>query len=94
MAAEAGKSVLLVEKYGFADAAAVPGMPGTVCGMYLATDAGSAPEQVVWVFTKRGMSTVNSSCRISSGMTRPGRPIALGGRLRHALRGCSATGLL
>ncbi|WP_232839844.1 FAD-dependent oxidoreductase [Nocardia aurea] len=53
VAAEAGKSVLLVEKYGFAGGAAVAGMSGTVCGMYLATDTGSGPEQVVWGFTER-----------------------------------------
>jgi NADPH-dependent 2,4-dienoyl-CoA reductase/sulfur reductase-like enzyme len=53
VAAEAGKSVLLVEKYGFAGGAAVAGMSGTVCGLYLANGAGSSPEQVVWGFTER-----------------------------------------
>ncbi len=53
VAAEAGKSVLLVERYGFAGGAAVAGMSGTVCGMYLATGTGTAPEQVVYGFTER-----------------------------------------
>lgn len=35
VAAEAGLSVVVVEKYGFAGGAAVAGMSGTICGMYL-----------------------------------------------------------
>ena len=42
-----------VEKYGFAAGAAVAGMSGTVCGLYLANGAGSSPEQVVCGFTER-----------------------------------------
>jgi NADPH-dependent 2,4-dienoyl-CoA reductase/sulfur reductase-like enzyme len=36
--AEAGHSVILVERYGFAGGAAVAGMSGTICGLYLASD--------------------------------------------------------
>lgn len=53
VAAEAGKSVLLVEKYGFAGGAAVAGMSGTICGMYYATEHPEIPEQVVHGFTER-----------------------------------------
>jgi hypothetical protein len=53
VAAEAGKSVLVVEKYGFAGGAAVAGMSGTVCGMYLASDENREPRQVVAGFTER-----------------------------------------
>jgi hypothetical protein len=53
VAAEAGKSVVLVEKYGFCGGAAVAGMSGTICGLYLATDRARRPEQVVYGFTER-----------------------------------------
>jgi hypothetical protein len=53
VAAEAGLSVVVVEKYGFAGGAAVAGMSGTICGMYLASDAARRPEQVVHGFTER-----------------------------------------
>ena len=36
VAAEAGARVLVIEKYGFAGGAAVAGLSGTICGMYLA----------------------------------------------------------
>lgn len=50
--AEQGLSVVIVEKYGFAGGAAVAGMSGTLCGMYLAGDH-SVPQQVVHGFTER-----------------------------------------
>lgn len=54
VAAEAGLSVVLVEKYGFAGGAAVAGMSGTICGMYLASDDGRAgPQLAVAGFTTR-----------------------------------------
>lgn len=52
-AAEAGKSVVLLEKYGFAGGAAVAGMSGTICGLYTASDTARTPEQVVFGFTER-----------------------------------------
>lgn len=52
-AAEAGRSVLLVERYGFCGGAAVAGMSGTICGMYLAQEESTHPEQVVFGFTER-----------------------------------------
>ncbi len=54
VAAEAGLDVLLVERYGFAGGAAVAGMSGTICGLYLASDDPQAgPVQVVHGFTER-----------------------------------------
>ncbi|MCF0086381.1 MULTISPECIES: FAD-dependent oxidoreductase [Streptomyces] len=53
VAAESGRSVVLIEKYGFCGGAAVAGLSGTVCGLYLASDRGRGPEQVVFGFTER-----------------------------------------
>ena len=53
VAAEAGKSVVLLERYGFCGGAAVAGMSGTICGMYLASERRNAPEQIVFGFTER-----------------------------------------
>ncbi|UYM15525.1 FAD-dependent oxidoreductase [Endozoicomonas euniceicola] len=48
-----GLNTLLIEKYGFCGGAAVAGMSGTICGMYLASDDKSKPpEQVVFGFTE------------------------------------------
>ncbi len=53
IAAEAGARVLVIEKYGFAGGAAVAGLSGTICGMYLASEDARHPEQVVHGFTER-----------------------------------------
>lgn len=53
VAAEAGLSVVLVEKYGFCGGAAVAGMSGTICGSYLARRHGGPSERVVDGFTGR-----------------------------------------
>jgi hypothetical protein len=54
LAAEAGKSTMLIEKYGFCGGSAVAGMSGTICGMFMATDDEQrAPEQLVYGFTER-----------------------------------------
>ncbi len=58
VAAENGLSVILVERYGFAGGAAVAGMSGTICGLYLATDTATSPEQVVFGFTERFRSAL------------------------------------
>ena len=52
-AAESGRSVILVERYGFCGGAAVAGMSGTICGMYLAHEQPVSPTQVVFGFTER-----------------------------------------
>lgn len=51
--AENGLSVIVVERYGFAGGAAVAGMSGTICGLYLASDDSPEPEQVVFGFAER-----------------------------------------
>jgi hypothetical protein len=53
VAAEGGKTVLVVEKYGFAGGAAVAGMSGTICGLYLASEEPRQTEQVVFGFAER-----------------------------------------
>src|SRR6478609_7097653 len=53
VAAEAGLSVILVEKYGFCGGAAVAGMSGTICGLYAASETPGSPLQVVQGFSER-----------------------------------------
>ncbi|MES0884951.1 FAD-dependent oxidoreductase [Roseibium sp. SCP14] len=49
-----GNSVLLVERYGFCGGGAVAGLSGTICGLYMSTDAHNAvPEQAVFGFADR-----------------------------------------
>lgn len=57
--ARRGLKTLLVERYGFCGGAAVAGLSGTICGMYLSSDAThSGPEQVVFGFTERFRSAM------------------------------------
>lgn len=67
--AEAGLSVAIIEKYGFAGGAAVAGMSGTVCGLYSATESNRMPEQVVYGFTERFVREIDSR----GGLTKPQR---------------------
>lgn len=69
VAAEGGADVLVVERYGFAGGAAVAGMSGTICGMYLASDSAEGPRQVVHGFTERFVSGLRSR----GGLTAPQR---------------------
>lgn len=48
--ARRGVRVMLVERYGFCGGGAVAGLSGTVCGLYLASEGGGHPEQVVHGF--------------------------------------------
>jgi glycine/D-amino acid oxidase-like deaminating enzyme len=49
-----GRSVLLIERYGFCGGNAVGGMSGTICGMYLSSEQNTnRPKQVVFGFTER-----------------------------------------
>lgn len=51
---KSGKSVVLLEKYGFCGGAAVAGLSGTICGIYMASDSHpNGPQQVVYGFTER-----------------------------------------
>ena len=50
-AARCGRSILVLERYGFCGGAAVAGLSGTVCGLYAASDrSNAAPEQLVHGF--------------------------------------------
>lgn len=69
IAAEAGARVLVIEKYGFAGGAAVAGLSGTICGMYLASENAGRPEQVVHGFTERFAAELASR----GGLTEPQR---------------------
>lgn len=66
--AEQGLEVVLVEQYGFAGGAAVAGMSGTICGLYLAGDH-ATPQQVVHGFTER----FRAALRDRGGLTAPQR---------------------
>jgi glycine/D-amino acid oxidase-like deaminating enzyme len=48
--ARQGLEVLVHERYGFSGGGAVAGLSGTVCGLYLASDRATRPEQVVHGF--------------------------------------------
>jgi glycine/D-amino acid oxidase-like deaminating enzyme len=63
-------SVLLIERYGFCGGAAVAGMSGTICGMYLSTEReANRPEQVVFGFTERFRAAMEAR----GGITAPQR---------------------
>ncbi len=65
-----GLSTLLLERYGFCGGAAVAGMSGTVCGMYLSSDRPrNRPEQVVFGFTEKFRSAMEAR----NGITAPQR---------------------
>jgi len=64
---EAGTKVMVLEKYGFAGGAAVAGMSGTICGMYLASDSDAPPQQIVRGFTERFANEL----RLRGGLTAP-----------------------
>ena len=67
-AAEAGLSVLLVERYGFCGGNAVAGFSGTICGLYYASEkAKNRPEQAVYGFAER----VRQAMLARDGLTDP-----------------------
>ena len=69
-AASHGLKVTLLERYGFCGGAAVAGLSGTVCGLYLARPgAAGKPEKVVHGFVDRFIETMDSR----NGLTGPVR---------------------
>lgn len=68
-AARQGLRVALVERYGFCGGGAVAGMSGTVCGLYAASDASKAPQQVVFGFADEFVRLLESR----GGLTPPVR---------------------
>lgn len=60
-AAKHGLKVVLLERYGFCGGAAVAGLSGTVCGLYIARPgAVGTPEKIVFGFVDEFISTMNA----------------------------------
>ena len=69
-AASQGLKVTLLERYGFCGGAAVAGLSGTVCGLYLARPgAAGKPEKIVFGFVDEFIATMNGR----HGLTEPVR---------------------
>jgi glycine/D-amino acid oxidase-like deaminating enzyme len=69
-AAQQGLKVTLLERYGFCGGAAVAGLSGTVCGLYLARPgAAGQPEKIVFGFADQFIETMNRH----HGLTKPVR---------------------
>lgn len=69
-AARRGRSVLLVERYGFCGGNAVAGLSGTICGLYLSSERNSnRPEQAVFGFAERFRKAMAET----NGITKPQR---------------------
>ncbi|QRG08863.1 FAD-dependent oxidoreductase [Xanthobacter dioxanivorans] len=67
-AARRGRSVLLLERYGFSGGAAVAGLSGTICGLYTASERRNAgPEQVVHGFVDEFLAVMEAK----GGLTDP-----------------------
>ena len=68
-AAELGHRTLLVERLGYCGGAAVSGMSGTICGLYLTVDEPriTQPQQVVFGFAERFRAALEAN----GGVTRP-----------------------
>jgi ribulose 1,5-bisphosphate synthetase/thiazole synthase len=59
-AARHGHDVMLLEKNGYCGGAAVAGLSGTICGMYLSSDRQKYPEQVVYGFAEKFRTELES----------------------------------
>ncbi|MDO9358997.1 MAG: FAD-dependent oxidoreductase [Polaromonas sp.] len=69
-AARQGLKVVLLERYGFCGGAAVAGLSGTICGLYLARpEAAGKPEKIVFGFVDEFIGAMNSR----NGLTGPVR---------------------
>ncbi len=68
-AAESGLSTLLIERLGFCGGAAVSGMSGTICGLYMtvADPFVAQPQQVIFGFAERFRRALEAE----GGLTRP-----------------------
>tara|TARA_R110000796_G_scaffold67892_2_gene155784 strand:+ start:5071 stop:6417 length:1347 start_codon:yes stop_codon:yes gene_type:complete len=68
-AAEAGHSVLLIERLGFCGGAAVSGMSGTICGLYMtvADPFEAQPQQIIFGFAER----MRQALEAERGLTAP-----------------------
>lgn len=69
-AARQGLRVILLERYGFCGGAAVAGLSGTICGLYLARpEAAGEPEKIVFGFVDQFIEAMNRR----GGLTKPVR---------------------
>ena len=68
-AAELGHKTLLIERLGYCGGAAVSGMSGTICGLYLTVEepGRAQPQQVIFGFAERFRAALEAA----SGVTRP-----------------------
>ncbi|HEY3371620.1 MAG TPA: FAD-dependent oxidoreductase, partial [Prolixibacteraceae bacterium] len=66
-AARLGNNVLLIEKYGFLGGAAVAGLSGTLCGLYLASDMNRVPQKIVYGFADKFCQELSKK----NGLTQP-----------------------
>lgn len=68
-AAEAGRSTLLIERLGFCGGAAVSGMSGTICGLYMsvADPHVAQPQQIIFGFAER----FRAALQAEGGLTEP-----------------------
>ncbi|MEX0302493.1 MAG: FAD-dependent oxidoreductase [Leisingera sp.] len=61
-----GRSVLLIERYGFCGGGAVAGLSGTICGMFLSTENDKAtPEQVTFGWAEKFRAALASRNGVS-----------------------------
>ena len=67
--ARAGLSVALVEKNGFCGGAAVAGLSGTICGLFLAEENPTPPQQIVYGFAEE----FHVALKARNGVTAPQR---------------------
>jgi len=66
--AEKGHRTLVIERYGFCGGGAVAGLSGTICGLFMSTDAPNAkPEQAVFGFAE----TFRAGLEARGGVTGP-----------------------
>ena len=68
-AAELGRRTLLIERLGYCGGAAVSGMSGTICGLYLTSEEPrrTQPQQIVFGFAERFRAALEAA----GGVTRP-----------------------
>lgn len=65
-----GRSVLLIERYGFCGGNAVAGLSGTICGLYLSSERlDNQPQQAVFGFAERFRAAITEA----GGLTGPQR---------------------
>ncbi len=62
-----GLKTLIIEKYGFCGGAAVAGLSGTICGLYMSSEKNIEPEQIVFGFAEKFKKVMSER----NGLTEP-----------------------